>query len=207
MINCFPITKVFAVLSLVSISKCFFMKKCQVSFSFNFFLWTCKYFYCHCIYNCVKSIHLLCWVYKKTNSFLSFHSPIFYSKIHKRCRTFLKEGGEKVKRIGTNKGEEGSKIGKFEQTYFFSASYWRYVLVLSRLYWVLIYLLLTSAKRFTAWVILSWIPFSNSSNMSMSVSRWSLNSSRHSSQSLRFASYSKYSEAAVNTSHTNLGVV
>ena len=31
--------------------------------------------YCHCIYNCVKNIDLLCWFYIKSNSFLSFHHP------------------------------------------------------------------------------------------------------------------------------------
>ena len=53
---------------------------------FNVFLMNFKYFYCHCICN---SVNLLCWVYKKTHSFLSFHSLIPHPKIHKRWRTFF----------------------------------------------------------------------------------------------------------------------
>ena len=81
-----------------------------------------------------KNIDLLCWAYKKFNSFLSFHSPVFYSKIHKRRGKFFERGEgvnslkrtyvEKevhVKRTETNKGEGGAKIGNFEQTYFFNA--------------------------------------------------------------------------------------
>ena len=96
----------------------------------NVFLWTCKCFYCYCIYNCVKNIDLLCWVYKKNNSFLSFHPPIFHSKIHERRGIFLRrgvthqskhmlrEGGLHVKRIGTNKRGRGSEIENFERPYF-----------------------------------------------------------------------------------------
>ena len=51
------------------------------------------------IYTCVKSIfHLLCWVYKKNNSFLSFHSSIFHSK---KFISILH-----VKWTGMNKGEQ-----------------------------------------------------------------------------------------------------
>ena len=62
------------------------------------------------IYTCVKSIfHLLCWVYKKNNSFLSFHSSIFHSKIHKHpaCKMNRDEHGE-----------SRLKIRSFEWTYF-----------------------------------------------------------------------------------------
>ena len=46
-----------------------------------FYIWTCKYFYCcYYIYMCKKHCHLLCWVYKINNSFLSFHSTIFHSE-------------------------------------------------------------------------------------------------------------------------------
>ena len=45
--------------------------------------------YCHCLYNFVKNIDLLCWVSKKINSFLSFHSPLFHSNIHKRRWPFF----------------------------------------------------------------------------------------------------------------------
>ena len=58
--------------------------------------------------NCVQNIDLLCWVYKKTNSFLSFHSPILNLKIRRDNslkRTYV-EGGVHVKRTGTNKRAE-----------------------------------------------------------------------------------------------------
>ena len=58
--------------------------------------------------NCVQNIDLLCWVYKKTNSFLSFHSPILNLKIRRDNslkRTYV-EGGVHVKRTGTNKWTE-----------------------------------------------------------------------------------------------------
>ena len=71
--------------SLVDHIKCvFLLKRRRHFFSFNAFLWTCKYLCYHCTYNCVKNIDLLCWVYKKINYFLSLipppFPPIFYSK-------------------------------------------------------------------------------------------------------------------------------
>ena len=65
-----------------------------------FYIWTCKYFYCsYHIYICVKIIvDLLFWVYKKNNSFLSFHSSIFHSK---KFISILH-----VKWTGMNKGEQ-----------------------------------------------------------------------------------------------------
>ena len=68
-----------------------------------FYIWTCKYFY-YCyriyiyIYICKKHCHLLCWVYKKKNSFLSFHFSIFHSK---KFISILH-----VKWTGMNKGEQ-----------------------------------------------------------------------------------------------------
>ena len=61
------------------------------------------------IYLCKKHCHLLCWVYKKNNSFLSFHSSIFHSKIHKHpaCKMNRDEHGE-----------SRLKIWSFEWTYF-----------------------------------------------------------------------------------------
>ena len=50
------------------------------------------------IYLCKKHCHLLCWVYKKNNSFLSFHSSIFHSK---KFISILH-----VKWTGMNKGEQ-----------------------------------------------------------------------------------------------------
>ena len=46
------------------------------------------------IYYCVKNIDPLCCVYKKTNSFLSFCSPIFLWKIHKCRGMFFETRGE-----------------------------------------------------------------------------------------------------------------
>ena len=64
-----------------------------------------------------KNIDLLCWVYIKINSFLSFQSPIFHSKIHK-CRV---EGGRRVhiKQTGMSKGGEGVKNWKFQANVLF----------------------------------------------------------------------------------------
>ena len=67
------------------------------------------------------------------NSFLSFHSSIFHSKIHKHCGNCFERGGGgnslketyvdmvHVKEIETINGRgrgRGSKIGSFGQTYF-----------------------------------------------------------------------------------------
>ena len=73
-------------------------------------------------------------MYKKINSFLSFHPPIFYLKYkrHKRRRTFFEMGvGNSLKRkyvegggrggggtCKTNKGGGGPKTGSLERTYF-----------------------------------------------------------------------------------------
>ena len=55
------------------------------------YIWTCNY-YCYYriyiyiytyIYLCKKHCHILHWVYKNNDSFLSFLSSIFHSKIHK----------------------------------------------------------------------------------------------------------------------------
>ena len=55
------------------------------------------------IYICVKKhCHLLCWVYKKNDSFLSFHSSIFHSKIHKHPAFKM------------NRDEQGGAGQKFE---------------------------------------------------------------------------------------------
>ena len=51
----------------------------------------CKYLYCHCIYKCIKNIDLLCWVYKKINSFLSFH-PCWGMGVG-TCKTNMNEQG------------------------------------------------------------------------------------------------------------------
>ena len=47
------------------------------------------------IYVCKKLCHIFCWVYKKNNSFLSFHFPIFHSKIYKHpgCKIKSDEQG------------------------------------------------------------------------------------------------------------------
>ena len=62
----------FFVLSQVQHIKGFFLLKRHrhFFFSLNVFLWTCKYLYCHCVYNSVKNIDLLCWVYKKIRVFV-----------------------------------------------------------------------------------------------------------------------------------------
>ena len=82
-------------------------------FWFRVFLWTCKYFYCHCIYNCVKTIDFLCWVYRKPNYFFSFHSMIFQSKIHKRRGIFLRKGGMATHEQWRTREGEGIKNWKF----------------------------------------------------------------------------------------------
>ena len=89
----------------------FLLKMCKHFSLFNVFIWICKYFYCHCIYNSVTNIDFLCLFY-----FLSFQSLVFPSKIHKRRRTsffcvffcfVLFLGGERVCLIGT-----GTKNGR-----------------------------------------------------------------------------------------------
>ena len=91
LMSCLTVAKSFSVLSLVQHIKLFLLlKKRRHYFHLTIFLSTWKYFYCHCIYNCVKIIDLLCWVDKKINSFFSFHSLIF--KANKRwgrgiCKT------------------------------------------------------------------------------------------------------------------------
>ena len=54
------------------------------------------------IYLCKKHCHLLYWVYKKNNSFLSFHSSIFHLKIHKHPAFKM------------NRDEQGGAGQKFE---------------------------------------------------------------------------------------------
>ena len=82
----------------------------------------------------MPNINLLCWVDKKINSFLSFHSLIFNLKTHKRRgslfesrsgargdslkRKYVEWEGVHVKRIGTNKMGKRSKIGIFDRTNF-----------------------------------------------------------------------------------------
>ena len=87
----------------------FFSDKLCKHFSlFNVFIWICKYFYCHCIYNSVTNIDFLCLFY-----FLSFQFLIFPSKIHKHrgtsffCVFFFSGEGERVCLIGT-----GTKNGR-----------------------------------------------------------------------------------------------
>ena len=62
---------------------------------------------------------VLCWVYKKTNSFLSFNSPMFHSKNHRihKIHFEMKEGVH-LKQTETNKGGGGSKIRSSERIYF-----------------------------------------------------------------------------------------
>ena len=98
----------FFLISCLAVAKCFcfgpspaykgvlLLKRRRHFFSFNVFLWTCKYSYCHCIYSCVENIDLLCWVYKKINSFLSFHPPTLYSKLAEASRNFFWEGVNSV---------------------------------------------------------------------------------------------------------------
>ena len=68
---------------------------------------TCKYFYCHCIYICVKNIVIFYVEFKTSNYFLSFHSPIFMSTLE----LFLRRDGQRG-------GGGVSKIRGFEWTYF-----------------------------------------------------------------------------------------
>ena len=72
--------------------------------SFNVFLYIHKHFYCRCMYYCLKDIDPLCCVYKQTNSFLSFCSPIFLSKIHKRRERFLSGEVNSLKRTYVEDG-------------------------------------------------------------------------------------------------------
>ena len=92
-------------------------------FSFNAFLWKCKYLYCHCIYNCVKNIDLLCWVYKKINSFLSVAELFLWERVGNSLRRTFVEGvvggrGGTCKTNSNKQGGEGSKTGSFEWTCF-----------------------------------------------------------------------------------------
>ena len=53
--------------------------RCYMFFlMFCVFVWTCKYFYCHWIFNCVINIDhwSVMLSLQKTNYFLFFHSPI-----------------------------------------------------------------------------------------------------------------------------------
>ena len=69
--------------------KLFFLwKRCRHFLFIQRFVLTCKYVYCHCIYNCIKNIDLLCSVYEKIY-FVAFHAPIFHSEIHKRCGIYF----------------------------------------------------------------------------------------------------------------------
>ena len=81
-----------------------------------------------------KEIDLLCWVYKKKNSFLSFHPLIFHSKIQKRRGTFWEGGrgdslkwtyveGGTCKTNSDKQGRTGLKIGTFERRYFLNDLY------------------------------------------------------------------------------------
>ena len=71
-------------------------------------LWTCEYFYCHCVCNCMKNIDLLSWVYKKINSFFCFQSTIFHWKINKSRGTFFYRGKGHNSRKRTYTEGEGS---------------------------------------------------------------------------------------------------
>ena len=103
--------------------RCFLLTRRRKIFflhlTFFYFVWTWKYFYCHCIYNCVKSIHYSCWICKKNYYFLSFRFSIFHLKIHKHRGVFHRERtlrvrGVHVKRTGTNKGKKGVRNYKFQ---------------------------------------------------------------------------------------------
>ena len=88
-----PVAKSFSVFRLFQHMKVDFLLKTRGHFFFKVFLWTCKYFYCHCIYDCGKNINLLSFEStKRINYFLCFHSQIFHSKIHKCHGTFFWEG-------------------------------------------------------------------------------------------------------------------
>ena len=76
------------------------------------------------------------WVYKKINSFLSFHSPIFHPKIRKRRGTFWEEeqltktnvcwGGQgvHVKQQGRTRGKGGSKLEVSSERIFWMTPKW-----------------------------------------------------------------------------------
>ena len=78
---------------------------------FFLYIWTCKYYCYYCIYTSVKNIAIFYVEFRKKikNSFLSFHSSIFHSKIHKHpaCKMNRDEHGE-----------SRLKIRSFEWTYF-----------------------------------------------------------------------------------------
>ena len=120
LISCLAnVDKRFGVLSLVQ--QFFVIKKVQTFFfSFNVLVGTSKYFYCHCIYNCIKNINILCWLYKKNHCFLSFCSTIFYSKIANVTEYFSRGV---VKWPGYEQ-RKGIKNLKFQANKLFEFSLW-----------------------------------------------------------------------------------
>ena len=104
--------------------------------SFKVLLWTCKYFYSHCIYKLCKNIALLCWVYEKKIKFSLFISQFFirnFINVMELVLTGLWGGGVTslkqtyvgkrihVKRTWTKKGRGGQYL-KFRASLLFKYS-------------------------------------------------------------------------------------
>ena len=99
LIRCLAVAKSFSVFSLVQhVKGGFLLKKAEIFFSFNVFSWTCKYFYCHCIYDCVKNINFLYFKStKKLILFSVFTHRFFIRKFISVAEFFLKRGGNSIK--------------------------------------------------------------------------------------------------------------
>ena len=93
LISCLAVTKSVSILSLVQHIKVFLGKGLDIIFSFNVFIWTCRYFYGHHVYLSVQKLWSFMLSLQKIIIFLFFHSPIFHSKFHKHRKTTLFERG------------------------------------------------------------------------------------------------------------------
>ena len=81
LISCLAVAKSVSVWSLVQHIKLFLEKGVDIIFSFNVFLWTCKYFYRHHIYFSVQKIVIFYIEFTKKSLFSLFLPANFSFKI------------------------------------------------------------------------------------------------------------------------------
>ena len=90
LISCLAVAKRFFCLEFNPAYKdVFLLKRRRHLFWFNFFFWTCKYFYCYCLYTCLKYNLIFYVEFTKT---YSFHSSVSQPKINKHPGTISERG-------------------------------------------------------------------------------------------------------------------
>ena len=111
LISCLAVAKSFSVLSLGG----FLLKRHNVYFFIQRLLWPCKYFYCHCIYDCLKKQPFIFWVYEKTILFSLFTHRFFIQKFVSTAEHVLREVVTQQNESTLRGVGRGSKISCFDQ--------------------------------------------------------------------------------------------